>query len=68
MILYVLISLLVLVVGFILSFSYFFFPFEVFFDLVFLYYFELWLVLYFVFHDECCVVHLFLFPYVDDFE
>ena len=44
MILYVLIFLLVLVVKFFLSFSYFFFLFELFLGLAFLYCFELWFV------------------------
>ena len=68
MILYVVIFLLVLVVESFLSFCYFFFLFEVFLGLVFLYCFELWFVFDFVFHDEGCVVHLFLFLYVNDLE
>ena len=68
MILYVLIFLFVLVVKFFLSFFYFFFLFEVFLGLSFLYYFELWFVFDFDFHDERCVVHPFLFLYVNDFE
>ena len=47
---------------------YFFLLFEVFFGLAFLYCFELCFVFDFVFHDERCVVHLFLFLYVNDFE
>ena len=67
-ILNVLIFLLVLVVEFFLSFTFCFFLFGVFLGLAFLYCFELWFVFDFVFHDECCVVHLFLFLYVNDFE
>ena len=66
MILYVLIFLLVLVVKIFLSFSCFFFLFEVFLGLAFLYCFEMWFVFDFDFYDERCVVHLFLFLY--DFE
>ena len=68
MILYVLIFLLVLMVKFFLSFSYFFFLFEVFLSLVLYDCFELRFVFDFDFHDERCVVHLFLFLYVNDFE
>ena len=68
MILYVLIFLLVLVEEFFLLFSNFFFLFVVFLGLAFLYCFELWFVFEFVFHDERCVVHLFLFLDVNDFE
>ena len=55
-------------VEFFLSFFYFFFLFEVFLCPAFLYCFELWFVFDFVFHDERCVVHLFLFLHVKDFE
>ena len=65
---YILIFLLVLVLKTFLSFSCFFFLFEVFLCLAFLDCFELWFVFDFVFHDECCPVHLFLFLYLDDFE
>ena len=64
---YVLIFLLVLVVEFFLSFSCFFFLFEVFLGLVFYDCFELWFVFDFDFHDERCVVHHFLFLYVNKF-
>ena len=66
MILCVLIFLLVLVVKNFLSFFCFFFLFEIFLGLAFLYCSELWFVSDFVFHDERCLFHLFLFLY--DFE
>ena len=67
MILCVLIFLLVLVVKFFLSFSYFFFLFEVFLGLAFLYCFELCFVFDFA-YDERCPVHLFFAQYVYGFE
>ena len=53
---------------FFLSFSCFFLLFEVFLCLAFFDCFELWFVFDFDFHDGRCLVHLFLFLYVDDFE
>ena len=69
MILDVLIFLFVFVIKFFLSFfCFFFFLFEVFSGLAFLDCFELWFVFDFDFHDERCLVHLFLVLYVYGFE
>ena len=68
MTLYVLICRFVLGVLFFLSIFYFFFLFEVYFDLAFLYCFLLWLIFYFGSRDECQVVPLFHSPYVGYFE
>ena len=66
--LYVLICRFVLGVLFVLSFLYFFFLFEMYFDRDFLYCFLWWLILYFDFRGEYHFVPLLYFPYVGHFE